>query len=159
MRAEEMIKKYDDLKKELNILEIQMSSFEGISEKDIIEMMTFSQPKEERVITSVKSDKTSKIAESYARRVNKENEEMYNFLLKRHSQIKKEIEFFENAVSRTKYKGVAEALFIQGLTWPEVGSLFNISHATIGRYRREIIKELEKIYNLRNEQMEAFLLS
>lgn len=159
MKVEEIIKRYEDLKNELNILEIQISSFEGISENDVIEMMTFSQTQDERVITSGTTDKTSKIAASYSKRTSQENDEMYNFLLKRHIEIKNEIDFFESAISRMKYKEVAEALFIQRLTWPEVESLFNISHATIGRHRREIVKELEKAYSLRNEQIEAFLLS
>ena len=159
MKAEEIIKRYDNLKKEQHMLEIQISSFKGITDRDIIETMSYSHPSGEKVVTSGLPDKTAKIAVNYSKKKNQENDEMYEFLIKHYSMVTEEIDFFESTISRMKYKTVAEALFIQKLTWIEIENLFNISHATIGRYRREIIKELEVIYNLRSKQLEAFLLS
>lgn len=45
MRAERMIKEYPNLKRELSVLEFQLSRCEGIDYDTVISSLTFSKPK------------------------------------------------------------------------------------------------------------------
>lgn len=77
MRAEEVLNKYQELKKEQAVLKFQLSRFKGITEDDIIESMTFSHADGERVQTSGVSDKTGKIAVNYKKIADWENDEWH----------------------------------------------------------------------------------
>lgn len=65
MRAERMIKEYPNLKRELSVLEFQLSRCEGIDYDTVISSLTFSKPEGERVQTSGVSDVTARAALAY----------------------------------------------------------------------------------------------
>ena len=84
MKAEAMIKEYRTMKKELSVLQFQMSRFQGVDENDLILSMQFSHPEEgDRVQTSNISDKTASVAMNYRRIMERENDEWFDFLWSR----------------------------------------------------------------------------
>jgi hypothetical protein len=159
MKAEEMIQKYDEMKKELKILQFQLSRFEGLSESDVIETMTYTHPEGDRVITSGTSDKTFKVAANYKKVLERENNEWYDYLLKRQCFIIEELEFFEGSITTLQHAEIMYDMLINKISWVEIESKFNLSHATLGRYRKDAMKELNFLYALRDRQMESYLLS
>lgn len=162
MRAEMMFKEYKNMKRELSVLEFQLRQFVGIGEEELIESMCFSHPEgDERIQTSSISDKTSKIALNYKHIAERENEDWYDFLLKRYKSIHEEITFFEHNI--LELQGVLSEVIMDllngELTWETMMKKYNVSHAMIGKYRKAAIKELNARYELRDKQTEAYILS
>ena len=159
MRAEEMVKMYEKIKRELKFLDFQLSNFKGVSEKDIIDTMTYSHTEGDKVKTTVTSDKTFNIATKYQEIRERKNDEWYEFLLQRKINLMEEVEFFEQSIEIIEHSDVAKAMFIQKMTWTEIESLFSLSHSAVGKYRKQVLKELEEIYDARDRQLESYLLS
>lgn len=162
MRAEMMFKEYKNMKRELSVLEFQLRRFEGVNEEEILEAMCFSHPVgEERIQTSSISDKTAKIALNYKDAAERENDDWYDFLLKRYKSLHEEITFFEHSV--LELEGVLSEVIMdllqRELTWESMMKKYNVSHAMIGKYRKAAIKELDARYELRDKQTEAYILS
>ena len=161
MRAEIMMKEYKNMKAELSILIFQLGNFKGINKDDLIISMSFSHPTGERVQTSTISDKTGKIATSYERIMERENDEWFDFLWKRYQSINEEVRFFEHIIS--ELNGVLPAVVMdlldEKISWESMMSKYNVSHAMIGKYRKTAIQELNKKYELRDRQTEAYILS
>lgn len=160
MRAEEILNKYQELKKEQEVLEFQLSRFKGITETDIIESMTFSHADGERVQTSGVSDKTGKIAVNYKKIADRENDEWFSYLVSRLEFVNMEIEFFEFTVKGLS-NGIGDILWdmvVECMSWVEIEDKYHISHATLGRYRRNALKELDAIYKMRDRQTEIYML-
>ena len=161
MRAEDMFDQYKKMRQELSMIAYQLSHFSGISEKDIIECLTFSHPEGEKVQTSDISRKTEAIAIKLRDLVAKENNEWYNYLLKRYEFLDNEISFFEHCV-RERGEKKSDILFelLDGdLTWNDIADEYGVSRSLLGVYRKQAIKEINKRYRLREEQELAFLLS
>lgn len=160
MRAGEVLDKYQDLKKEHTVLKFQLSRFKGITPDDIIESMTFSHADGERVQTSGVSDKTGKIAVNYKKIADRENEEWLSYLISRLEYVETEIEFFEYTLKGLS-NGVGEIMWdmiVECMRWNDIEEKYHISHATLGRYRKSAIKELDTIYELRDKQTEIYML-
>lgn len=159
MKIEKIIKQYDEMKKELKLLDFQLSRFEGITEEDVIDTMTFSHPEGDKVMTSGTTDKTFSIATKYKNIVEKENDEWYEFLIRRRIHLSEEVDFFEQCIDSVSHSDIVKAIFIQKMSWTEVERLFSLSHAAVGKYRKQALKELEEIYFTRDKQLESYLLS
>ena len=100
MRAEAMFKEYKTMKKELSVLQFQMSQFKGVDENDLILSMQFSHPEGgDRVQTSNISDKTASVAMNYRQRMERENDEWFDFLFNRYRYVSEEVAFFESSVA------------------------------------------------------------
>ena len=67
-RIEKMMKTYPQKCRELAVMKMQLCSFAGISETEVIDSMYFTGQEEERVQTSGVSDKTARIALTYRKR-------------------------------------------------------------------------------------------
>jgi Trp operon repressor len=162
VNAEKMMKEYKNLKMELQVTEMQLGRFQGITESDVISMMTFSHPdSEDRVQTSSLSDKTAKTAMNYRKVMERENDEWYRFLLNRKRKLTEEITFFEDSL-RSIDEEMAEVVLdlIRGeMSWDEIQSKHNISRMQITRYKRKAIEKLNIIYSFRNQQAEDYMLS
>jgi aconitase A len=162
MRAEQMINEYKSMKKELGILEFQLSQFKGLTEDDIILSMQLSHPDgDERVQTSILSDKTAKVAMNYRQIMERENDEWYKFLWERYKKMTEEVTFFESSVK--KLSGVFPELIMDllddDITWDEMMVKYHISRTTISKYRKKAILELNEQYEIRDRQIESFILS
>lgn len=162
MRADEMFKKYHEMKEELNMVTFQLAHFQGVDEDELIEVMAFAHPEgDEHVQTSTTSDKTAKIALCVGDIVNRENDEWYQFLLKRYRELDDEISFFEHCIKRLgdkKYDVVMDILDGE-LTYDQIAQVNGIGRTTVANYRREAISEMNKQYDMREKQQIAFMLS
>lgn len=162
MKAEMMMKEYRQMKMELQVTEMQLSRFTGVSENDIISSMVFSHPdNEERVQTSTLSDKTAKVAMNYRKVMERENDEWYDFLLKRYRKLSEEISFFEESVRRLPgcLPEIIMDLLGEDATWDEVAVRHHISRRTVGNYRKQAIKELDAMYAVRESCVADYMLS
>ena len=95
MRAERMIKEYPNLKRELSVLEFQLSRCEGIDYDTVISSLTFSKPEGERVQTSGVSDVTARAALAYRKVADRMSDEWLSYLAGQYGQIKEELDFFD----------------------------------------------------------------
>jgi len=162
MNAETMFREYRNLKRELCVLEFQLKQFQGIQEDDLIEAMSLSRPEStDRVQTSSVSDKTAKVAMNYRQMAERENDEWFQFLWNRCRLICEELSFFEHSVFGLSgiLPDVVMDLVCGDLSWDEMMSKYNVSHAMIGKYKKMAIKQLDMGYELRDRQTEAFILS
>lgn len=162
MRAETMMKEYRQMKMELQVTEMQLSRFTGVSENDIISSMVFSHPDDsDRVQTSTVSDKTAKVAMNYRKVMARENDEWYGFLLKRYQKLSEEISFFEESVRRLSgsLPEIIMDLLDESATWDEVAVKYHVSRRTVGNYRKQAIKELDAMYRMRENCVADYMLS
>ena len=145
MTAEVMMKEYKNMKKELTVTEFQLRQFQGVSEQDMIDSMLYSHQEGERVQTSTLSDKTANIAVKYKAAMERENDEWYGF---------------EHAVNGLdeRHRSIIMDLLDEDMTWDIMMERYHVSHTMIAKYRKAALKELDKQYELRDRQVEAFLL-
>ena len=137
MKAEAMFKEYRTMKKELSVLQFQMSRFQGVDENDLILSMQFSHPEEgERVQTSNISDKTASAAMNYRQIMERENDEWFDFLWSRYRYVSEEISFFENSVSALSgnLSGVMRDLVEGELTWESIAMKYHVTTAMIANF-------------------------
>ncbi|WP_243101083.1 MULTISPECIES: hypothetical protein [Clostridia] len=160
MTAEVMMKEYKNMKKELTVTEFQLRQFQGVSEQDMIDSMLYSHQEGERVQTSTLSDKTANIAVKYKAAMERENDEWYGFLFHRYMFLKEELDFFEHAVNGLdeRHRSIITDLLDEDMTWDIMMERYHVSHTMIAKYRKAALKELDKQYELRNRQVEAFVL-
>ena len=160
MRAEQMVKEYKNMKRELQITQFQLSRFEGVSETDMIHALQFSHPGGERVQTSSLSDKTAKVAINYKNIVERENDEWFNYFFHRYKYLKEELDFFEQSVSALSgvLPDVIMDLLDGELTWENIAGKYHVTTATISKYKKKALKELEEVYEMRDRQTENYIL-
>ena len=149
MTAEVMMKEYKNMKKELTVTEFQLRQFQGVSEQDMIDSMLYAHQEGERVQTSTLSDKTANIAIKYKAAMERENDEWYDFLFHRY--------MFLNGLDE-RHRNIITDLLDEGMTWDIMMERYHVSHTMIGKYRKAALKELDKQYELRDRQVEAFVL-
>lgn len=161
MRAEDMFDHYKKMRQEMSMIAYQLSHFSGISEEDIIESLTFTHPDGEKVQTSDISRKTESIAIKLRDILEKENNDWYGYLLNRYEYLDKEISFFEHCVREMgeKKSDILFELLDGDLTWNDIADQYGVSRSLLGVYRKQAIKEINKRYQLREEQELAYLLS
>lgn len=162
MRAEAMFKEYMTMKKELSVLQFQMSQFKGVDENDLILSMQFSHPEGgDRVQTSNISDKTASVAMNYRQIMERENDEWFDFLFNRYRYVSEEVAFFESSVATLpgNLGGVILDLVGGELTWENIAMKYHVTTAMVAKYKKKALKELEAVYELRDRQTEAYILS
>lgn len=150
------------MKKELEVLQFQMSHFKGVEENDLILSMQFSHPEGgERVQTSNISDKTASVAMNYKQRMERENDEWFSFLFSRYRYVSEEVAFFENSVAALpgNLSGVIQDLVMGELTWENIAMKYHVTTAMIAKYKKKALRELEAVYELRDRQTEVYILS
>lgn len=160
-RIEKFIKEFHQMKKERNCLEYQIRSFRGISEKEMIDSMTFHSPEGERVQTSSISNKPASIALNYHERMERINQEWYEHLEKQYLMLDEEIRFFEAALSSLSgyLPEFMTDMVINGCTWDYLCEHYHISRTMVAKNRRKAIRELEKMYEKRDAEMVSYMLS
>lgn len=161
MTAEQMMKEYKSMKRELQVLEFQVSQFQGVSENDIIETMCHgNHDNTEWVQTSGTSDKTASVALKYKNVMERENDEWFDFLWSRYQHIKEELDFFEECLKfLPDDMGNIMMDLINRVSWDEIAEKYYVSRTTIQNRRDRAMKELNECYRLRDMQIESFMLS
>ena len=71
------------------------------------------------------------------------------------------ISFFENSVSALSgnLSGVMWDLVMGELTWENIAVKYHVTTAMIAKYKKKALCELEAMYELRDRQTEAYILS
>jgi hypothetical protein len=159
-RIEKLMRDYPQMKTEARCLENQIRDFRGISETEMIESMQFSQPESERVQTSGVSDKTARIAISYRERMERINDEWYDYLEKKYVLLSEELRFFESAMQSLSgtLSQVMTDMIVSGMTWDDLAAKYYVSRTMIGKYRKKAIVELDKLYAARDAEIAAYIL-
>lgn len=161
MRAAEMFKNYPRMKQEFLVLEFKIRSFQGIPHADVIESMTYSKPEGERVQDSRISDKTGRTAIYYRKVAEKLDDEYFDALLERYLYLKEELELFEFMVSRLS-GSLPEFIrdrVMEQMSWTELMEKYSISYGSVGKYRKKAEKELDRLYEFRDEVDTKYMLS
>jgi hypothetical protein len=160
-RTERLIRDYPANKTRLEFLKNQLSSFQGVTEQDVIDTMLFSQPDGERVQSNSISDKTAGIALNYRKRRAQINREWYEHLERQYMDLQDEICFFEGALR--SLSGVEGAVLadqvLNGVTWDELCERYHVCRTMIGKYRKKAISELDRLYQSHDAEMVAYMLS
>jgi len=155
-----MFKEYQKMKKELSVLEFQLSRCARIDYDEIISTMTFSSLEGERVQTSGVSDVTSRAALAYRKVADKMSDEWFSYLAEQYGQTKEELDFFEHAIRGLsgKLPEMIWDMVVERLRWEDLMAKYHISHTMIAKYRRKAIRELDVLYEERDKQMENYIL-
>jgi hypothetical protein len=161
MDVERIFKEYREWKHSLALLEFELGRFQGIPYEDVIESLCFSKPQGERVQTSGTSDKTGMTAMVYRQVKERLDDEWFDFLLGRYKQIKEEMDFLEYAIRQLsgRLPEIIWDMIIEQASWQELMIKYNVSHAMVGKYRKKAVEELKRIYELRGQQTDSYLLS
>ncbi|WP_394526830.1 hypothetical protein [Lacrimispora sp. JR3] len=161
MDVERIFKEYREWKHSLALLEFELGRFQGIPYEDVIESLCFSKPQGERVQTSGTSDKTGMTAMVYRQVKERLDDEWFDFLLGRYKQIKEEMDFLEYAIRQLsgRLSEIIWDMIIEQSSWQELMIKYNVSHAMVGKYRKKAVEELKRIYELRGQQTDSYLLS
>lgn len=160
-RIEKYMKTYPEIKKELNILEYQLSHFVGVSEQEVMETMVFGHLQGDSIKSSRISDNTAKAACLYREKTKRLNEEYYHSLLSQHRKLCEEISFFEFCISQLEgeLSNIMSDLVINRLSWMELTNKYHVSQTMISKYRKKAVTELKVMYEIRDQQLETYLLS
>lgn len=160
MDVEKLFKEYTNWKRDIGLLEFELSRFQGVPYDDVIESLCFSRPEGDRVQTSGISDKTGKAAIIYRQVKERLDEEWFDFLIERYKAIKEEKEFFEFAISQLsgKLPEILKDMVMEQWSWQEMMIKYNVSHAMIGKYRRKAVEELKAVYDLREQHSNKYML-
>lgn len=161
MDVEKLFKEYGKWKRDMALLEFELSRFRGMPYDDVIESLCFSNPQEDRVQTSGTSDKTGKTAIIYRQVKERMDDEWLEFLIEQYKSIREEREFFEYAVKQLsgKLPEMVQDLVMKKMTWRELSGKYDVSETMISKYRKKAIMELAAIYELREQTAGRYLLS
>jgi hypothetical protein len=146
---EYLLKNYLKLKKDLEFLKYKRSCFEGITEEESIDVLTFSQPDGERVSTSNISYKTAKVALIYKKHMLTINRQGLQSIEYDIATLEYELNWLEYAIQRLDkaYLEVIKDLFMTGLTWDDICFKHRICRQTLGKYRRRALKEMIELFD------------
>lgn len=159
-RVEKIIKDYPGMVMERDCLRHQLANFQGVTEEEIIDSMTFSSPEGERVQTSNITDKTASIATTFRDRVRRINQDWIDHLCTKLLALEEEIDFFHSALRAIspELAPVMWDLTVERLTWDAVESKHHISRFTISKYRKKAICELDALYAVHDREMAEYIL-
>ena len=161
MKAEEMFKNYTKMRQEMTVLEFKIKDFQGIRKEDVIESMNFSKPQGERVQESMVSDKTGKAAAYYRRVADRLDYEYFDELFRRYLYLKEEIDFFGFLTTQLsgRLPEFVRDMVMEQMNWNDLMGKYCISYSTVGRYRKKAAREMNQMYEFRDEVDMEYLLS
>jgi hypothetical protein len=146
-QVERMLKNYQNNKNRLEMLKCDIQHFSGVTYEDMIESLTYKKSSNERVQTSLQTDRTGNIAIKFREYADTYNEKMLKELIQEYALILNELELLENRVNflPSPLKKVIVALYFEGMTWSEVEEDHSTSDTQINRKRIKGIIELTKL--------------
>lgn len=160
--AERLFMNYEVMQKEVKLLRHQLENFVGITEDEMIDTMVFGGQRDEpRVTMTKRHDRTETIALSFREKTAAANRELYQFLSDRYLKLIQDMAFFETAVKQLpeELSEFVTALVIESKTWDDVVEICHISRSSISYWKKKAIRELDIIYQLKQKQLEDYLLS
>lgn len=159
-RVERMIKDYPSMVMERDYLRHQLANFQGVTEEEVIDSMTFSSPEGERVQTSNITDKTASIATTFRDRVRRINQDWIDHLCTKLLALEEEIDFFHSALQAIspELAPLMWDLTVERMTWDAVEAKHHISRFTVSKYRKKAICELDSLYAVHDREMAEYIL-
>lgn len=150
-RVEWLLKNYHAIKRHLDRMNFEIERFTGISHEHAIEAMNFATPEGERVQTSNISDKPGRISQTYHEYADKLNSDGVALAWEYHNQ-KSEIEVLDYCITllEPKLSEIITDMFINKMSWREMGRKHNVSETTLTRYRKKGIKEIAEVFLVKN---------
>lgn len=162
MTGKDIFDNYKDLQTERSVLEIQIKNFMGVTDADIIASMCFGHPDDsaDRVQTSGTSDKTASVAMKYHEVAIRENQEWYEWLLNKYLELDAELCFFDGCVDAlgSKRAPIIRDLLDGESTWDDIAYTHHVGRATISRYRKEAVEEIDRRIRQRNQEKVNYML-
>lgn len=160
MDVEKMFKEYRNWKRDMGIMEFDLSRFEGMPYDDVIRSLCLSRPQGERVQESGTSDRTGKAAVIYRQVKEQMDDEWFEHLVKKYEAAKEEKEFFEYAIRQLsgRLPEVIWDMVVNEMTWRELTEKYSVSETMIAKYRKKAITEMEALYRMRAETAESYFL-
>ncbi len=160
METEKLFKEYRSWKKDMGLLEFEISRFEGVPYEDVIRSMCLSQPQGERVQGGGTSDKTGNAAVKYRQVKERLDDDWFDYLLGRYQAVKEELDFFEYAVGQLsgRLPEVVRDMVMEEMTWRELSEKYSVSEAMIGKYRKRALAEMKELYLMRERTAGQYLL-
>ncbi|HEM5225197.1 TPA: hypothetical protein U1355_000831 [Streptococcus suis] len=160
--AERLFMNYEMMQKEVRLLRHQLETFVGITEEEMIDTMVFGGQRDEpRVSMTKRHDRTETIALSFREKTAAANRELYQFLSDRYLKLIQDLAFFETAIKQLpeELSTFVVDLVIEGESWDNLMVKYHISRSSITRWKKRAIKELDAIYQLKQQQLADYLLS
>lgn len=160
METEKLFKEYRSWKKDMGLLEFELSRFEGVPYEDVIRSMCLGRPQGERVQGGGTSDKTGNAAVKYRQVKERLDDDWFDYLLGRYQAVKEELEFFEYAVGQLsgRLPEVVRDMVMEDMTWRELSEKYSVSEAMIGKYRKRALAEMKELYLMRERTAGQYLL-
>ena len=160
MEIEKLFKEYRNWKKDMGLLEFELSRFEGVPYEDVIRSMCLGQPQGEKVQGGGTSDKTGNTAVKYRQVKERLDDDWFEYLLGRYRAVKEELEFFEYAVGQLsgRLPEVVRDMVVDEMTWREMAEKYNVSETMIAKYRKKALEEMKELYMIREKTAGRFLL-
>jgi hypothetical protein len=161
VRVEKLLKEYPMLIRERNCLAHQIAHFRGVTAEDVIQSMYTPRMDGERVQTSGTSDKTAQIALSYQERMDRINREWFDHLENKLRILNEELQFLESALGSLSKKlpDIMRDMVIGQMPWDSLSDKYFVSRRMIGKYRKKAIEELDVLYERRDKETAAYILS
>jgi len=149
--VERMVRNYQEMRREMEMLQASIGQFLPVSELDVLETLTFLRPDGTRIQDDAISEKTARIAAIYREIAGKVNEEALRGMVQEYHHCKSQVDFIDFCLPRLKPRlsAVMIDLVQKGLTWPEVCETYHVSYTTLARYRKAALDELVRWYDLR----------
>jgi len=149
IKVEDLLTNYQEQKRTLGLLNFRINYFSGLSGDHVIEELTFTTPEGERVTTSGVSDKTSRIALAYHNTSYEQGKEILEELIRRYQILKSELDLLDYCMTLLdkELSDITIDLFVNEMLRDEVCDKYNISLATMKRYRRRALEELAKMFD------------
>lgn len=160
METEKLFKEYRSWKKDMGLLEFELSRFEGVPYEDVIRSICLGRPQGERVQGGGTSDKTGNAAVKYRQVKERLDDDWFDYLLGRYQAVKEELEFFEYAVGQLsgRLPEVVRDMVMEDMTWRELSEKYSVSEAMIGKYRKRALAEMKELYLMRERTAGRYLL-
>lgn len=143
-----LLEHYNQMRAEIDTLKFELGNLTRIKDSEMIEAMTFSAPSGERVDTSEVSDKTTRIALTYQKKLTQMQREAMDEITKRLSyltDVTERLDFYIEKLSSLD-SAILKEHYFEKYSWRELQELKGISTKTLISHRDEAVKQLVKMY-------------
>ena len=147
------MRNYKEVVATINMLKFELQHFQGVTDEEAIEALTFKNENVERIQTSGTSEKTARVGliyKEYAKRINSESKtEVINTIVPLESEIK----MLETAVEGLSYQecNVIKELYFTNKSLSQVAGELAMSERSVRYIRDAAIKRLNAIYGRFNK--------
>lgn len=143
-----LLEHYNQMRAEIDTLKFELGNLTRIKDSEMIEAMTFSAPSGEKVDTSEVSDKTTRIALTYQKKLTQMQREAMDEITKRLSyltDVTERLDFYIEKLPPLD-SAILREYYFEKYSWRELQELKGISTKTLISHRDEAVKQLAAMY-------------